>query len=66
MRAPHELTLSEKYRYAANFNKYTVLKTAEGWLALGPGLLLLGEVRKDFEDAHIRVQEKIKTRKRFG
>jgi len=62
VKAPHELTLSEKYRYAVNFNKYTVLKTAEGWLALGPGLLHMGEVHQTSEEAHSTVQKKIKER----
>lgn len=59
MRAP---TLQEKYRKAYGFRKYTVLKTAEGWLALGPGLKWLGEIHQTSEDAHSTVQKKIKER----
>lgn len=60
MRTAKELTFSQKYRYAVNFNKYTVLKTDEGWLALGPGLLHLGKIHDDFESAHTTVQDKIR------
>jgi len=52
-------TLQEKYREAHGFRKYTVLKTAEGWLALGPGLLHLGEIHQTSEEAHSSVQKKI-------
>lgn len=57
-----EPTLQEKYRKAYGFRKYTVLKTAEGWLALGPGLLHMGEIHQTSEEAHSTVQKKIEER----
>lgn len=57
-----EKPLKELYDWAYNFNKYAVLKTDEGWLALGPGLLYLGKIHGDFESTHATVQEKITER----